>query len=259
MTTTNPWVPSAILDVTDYRRAFDIVAGCHDASTLTEFREGLVDSLCRHLDVVNVSFFSGATFNLVFEDAAPLTEGTTAKMLPEYQERWASHDVFGSPAAVRQLMRSSVASLNELTDQGRLPAASMAYIRHFLQGRWNVGSAAAMRLPLAGGRTALVGIFGRTEAELGPHELGVLRLVGRQLAPVTKRLPVGPEVAAVSRLTGRQRDVIRLVADGQSNAAIAEILCIAEDSVKKYVTRILQQTGCHSRLELALVAREAGF
>lgn len=259
MTATAAWEPAAILDVADYRRAFDIIAGCHDASTLTEFREGLVDALCRHLDVVNVSFFSGATFNLVFEDVAPLTEGSTTKMLPEYQERWASHDVFGSPAAVRQLMRSSVASLNELTDQGRLPASSVAYVRHFLQARWNVESAAAMRLPLASGRTALIGVFGRTAAELGPHEMGVLRLVGKHLAPVTKRLPVGPEAAAVSRLTGRQRDVVRLVADGQSNASIAEVLCIAEDSVKKYITRILQQTGCQTRLELALITREAGL
>ncbi|MFT4043888.1 MAG: helix-turn-helix transcriptional regulator [Gordonia sp. (in: high G+C Gram-positive bacteria)] len=259
MTPQTNWAPPAILDVDDYRCAFEIISGCHDASTLAEFRESLVDSLCRNLTVVNVSFFSGSTFHLVFEDAAPLTAGITAKMLPEYQERWAAHDVFGSPAALRQLLTSSVSSLDELESQRRLPASSEAYIHHFLHDRWNIGSAAAMRLPLAGGRTALVGLFGRSEAELGPHDVGVLRLVGQQLAPVTKRLPIEPSLQAVRSLTGRQREVVKLVADGQSNAQIAEILCIADDSVKKYITRILHQTGCHSRLELALIARDAAL
>ena len=259
MTTSRHWEPAAILDARDYRRAFDIISGCHDASTLPEFREGLVESLRRHLDLTNVSFFSGATFNMVFEDTSPLTEGATMKMLPEYQDRWAAHDVFGCPAAARQLLNTSVASLDELLTEGRLPASSLAYVHHFLHGRWQMGSAAAMRLPLDGGRTALIGLFSRVPTELGPHEIGLLRLVGQQLAPVTKRLPIGPEVQAIARLTGRQREVVRLVADGQSNARIAEILCIAEDSVKKYVTRILQQTGGQSRLELALMARGAGI
>ncbi|MFC8047228.1 response regulator transcription factor [Nocardia sp. NPDC057353] len=257
--TTSRWEPPAILDVEDYRRAFEIISACHDASSMTEFREGLVAALCRHLAVDNVSFFSGSTFNLVFEDSSPLTEGATARMLPEYQDRWAAHDVFGSPPAVRQLLSSSVASLNELLAQGRLPASAEAYVRHYLRGRWQVGSAAAMRLPLAGGRTALVGVFSHSPTELDAHQVATLRLVGRQLAPVTRRLPIGPEVQAVGRLTGRQREVVKLVADGQSNAAIAEILCIAEDSVKKYISRILQQTGCRSRLELALIARDAAL
>lgn len=259
MNTPTHWEPSPILDVADYRCAFDIIAGCHDASTLAEFRESLTESLCRNLDVANVSFFSGSTFNLVFEDSSPLTEGVTEKMLPEYQERWAANDVFGSPAAVRQLLSSSVASLNELTSQHRLPSSADAYVRHFLHSQWDMGSAAAMRLPLAGGRTALVGLFSRNAEDLGPHQIATLRLVGQQLAPVTKRLPIAPAVHAISKLTGRQREVMRLVADGQSNAQIAEVLSLAEDSVKKYVTRILQQTGCQSRLELALIARDAGM
>lgn len=253
------WEPSPILDIDDFRTAFDIVSGCHDASTLTEFREALTESLCRNLDVANVSIFTGSTFNMVFEDNSPLTEGATTKMLPEYQERWAVNDVFGSPAAVRQLLTTSVASLAELVSQRRLPASAEAYVRHFLHGQWNMGSAAAMRLPLAGGRTALVGLFSRDEESLGPHQIATLRLVGQHLAPVTKRLPVAPSVQALNKLTGRQLEVMRLVADGQSNAGIAEILNLAEDSVKKYVTRILHQTGCHSRLELALIARDSGL
>ncbi|WP_066913109.1 helix-turn-helix transcriptional regulator [Millisia brevis] len=243
----------------DYRRAFDIISDCHDAPTVDAFREALAEALVRRLGVENLSVFSGSTFNLVFEDSAPLTRGATARMLPEYQDRWAAHDIFGTPVAVRHLMHSSVATLDELTAGGRLPAAANAYVRHFLDSRWRMASAAALRLPLVGGRTALVGMFGRTPEELSPRTITVLRLVGQQLAPLTKRLPLDPQVRTVARLTDRQRDVLRLVADGRSNAQIAEVLCIAEDSVKKYVTRILHQTGCHSRLELALIARDAAL
>ena len=74
------WTPPAVMTAEDYRCAFDIVSDCHDSSTLNEFREALVESLCRHLSIPNVSFFSGATFNQVFEDESPLTEGATRKM-----------------------------------------------------------------------------------------------------------------------------------------------------------------------------------
>ncbi|GAT15547.1 helix-turn-helix transcriptional regulator [Mycolicibacterium thermoresistibile] len=253
------WTPPAVMTAEDYRCAFDIVSDCHDSSTLNEFREALVESLCRHLSIPNVSFFSGATFNQVFEDESPLTEGATRKMLPEYQDRWARHDVFGSPAAVRQLLASTVSSLNELKSQHRLPATAVAYIRHFLHGRWDMGSAAAMQLPLSRGRTALVGFFSPHPEDLGPRELAILRLVGNQLSPVSRRLPAEPALRVINRLTERQRDVAKLVADGLSNAEIADILCLAEDTVKKYVTRILHQTACRSRLELALIIRDAGL
>jgi DNA-binding NarL/FixJ family response regulator len=51
--------------------------------------------------------------------------------------------------------------------------------------------------------------------------------------------------------------VVRLVADGLSNAEIAQTLSLAEDSIKKYVSRILAVTGCQSRMELALLARSS--
>jgi DNA-binding NarL/FixJ family response regulator len=59
-------------------------------------------------------------------------------------------------------------------------------------------------------------------------------------------------------LSERQRQVVQLVADGLPNAEIAETLSLAEDSVKKYVSRILSATGCQSRMELALLARSRG-
>ncbi len=179
-------------------------------------------------------------------------------MLPEYQDRWARYDVFGTPAAMRQLVSSGASSVSELLAIGVLPASATAYVRHFLQATWGMESAAALRLELPAGHTALVGLFDTAPERIGPHELATLRLVSRQLSAIARGLPVSRPQAALAGLSERQRQVVRLVADGLSNAQIAETLSLAEDSVKKYVSRILSASGCQSRMELALLARSRG-
>jgi DNA-binding CsgD family transcriptional regulator len=239
----------------DYERAFDVLESCDTAPSLPDFREHVLDALGRHFGLRHVSFFCGATFHNVFGDLAPLTEGNTARMLPEYQERWSRYDLFGSPAAMRQLVSSGVSSLAELRSLGALPASANAYVRHFLQATWRMETAAAMRLELPGGHTALIGMFDTAPDTLGPQELTTLRLLSRQLSAISRGLPVSRPKAALAGLSERQRQVVALVADGLSNAQIAETLSLAEDSVKKYVSRILSATGCRSRMELALLAR----
>ncbi|WP_027929029.1 helix-turn-helix transcriptional regulator [Amycolatopsis thermoflava] len=241
----------------DYERAFGVLECCDTAACVVDFKESVVDALREHFALEHVSFFAGATFHNVFGDVTPLTEGKTAKMLPEYQDRWARYDVFGTPAAMRQLVSSGVSSLVELTSQGPLPASAEAYVRHFLISTWGMEAAAALRLELPGGHTALVGMFDPQEDKLGVSELSTLRLLSRQLSVICRGLPVSRPQAALGRLSERQRQVVQLVADGFSNAQIADTLSLAEDSVKKYVSRILSATGCQSRMELALLARSS--
>lgn len=191
----------------------------------------------------------------MFEDLAPLTVGKTAKMLPEYQDRWARYDIFGSPAAMRQLVSSGLSSLDELQSMGQVPAAAEAYVRYFLLSTWRMQTAAALRLELSSGHTALLGMFDPEPGKIGASEAATLRVLSKQLSAMARGLPASRPQAALTRLSERQRQVVQLVADGLSNARIAEILSLAEDSVKKYVTRILTSTGCQSRMELALLAR----
>lgn len=245
----------ANLHQTDYERAFDVLEGCADAACLPDFKERAVDAISEHFELRHVSFFAGATFHTVFEDAAPLTAGKTAKMLPEYQDRWARYDIFGTPMAMRQLVSSGVSSLDELQSMGNLPAAADAYVRYFLTSTWRMNTAAALRLELSSGHTALLGMFDPEPGKIGPSEAATLRLLSKQMSAMARGLPASRPQAALTRLSARQRQVVQLVADGLSNAQIAEILSLAEDSVKKYVTRILTSTGCQSRMELALLAR----
>jgi DNA-binding NarL/FixJ family response regulator len=58
----------------------------------------------------------------------------------------------------------------------------------------------------------------------------------------------------VPRLTERELDVLRLVAQGITNREIAEQLFIAENTVKNHVRNILEKLHLHSRMEAVLYA-----
>lgn len=60
---------------------------------------------------------------------------------------------------------------------------------------------------------------------------------------------------AVSELSGRERQVLDLVAHGHSNAAIGKRLGLAEATVKSYVSALLNKLGVRNRVQAALVAQ----
>jgi DNA-binding NarL/FixJ family response regulator len=55
-------------------------------------------------------------------------------------------------------------------------------------------------------------------------------------------------------LTGREEQVVALVADGLSNREIATELNLSEHTIKKYIFRIFDKLGISSRVELVLYA-----
>ena len=58
-------------------------------------------------------------------------------------------------------------------------------------------------------------------------------------------------------LSPREREVAELVAQGLTNAEIAQRLTIAADSVKKNVTRILGKLNLRDRVQLVILLRDA--
>lgn len=53
------------------------------------------------------------------------------------------------------------------------------------------------------------------------------------------------------RMTGREREVVELIAEGLSNKEIAVRLNLAVDTIKSHVHNILEKLALHTRLEIA--------
>ncbi len=64
-------------------------------------------------------------------------------------------------------------------------------------------------------------------------------------------------IVLFSSLTARERDVLRELAAGATNRAIALALGLGEGTVRNHVTRILSQLGVTTRTEAALLAKSA--
>ncbi len=68
-----------------------------------------------------------------------------------------------------------------------------------------------------------------------------------------------PAVGGMEQLTPREREILCLLAEGQSNKVIARNLGISDGTVKLHVKAILRKLGVHSRVEAAVLAVERKF
>jgi len=81
------------------------------------------------------------------------------------------------------------------------------------------------------------------------------RLVERFAAP-----EVGKEQArAIARLSDREREVLRLLAQGHSNREMSEQLFVGMETVKSHVGSVLLKLGVRDRTQAVITAYESGF
>ena len=110
-------------------------------------------------------------------------------------------------------------------------------------------------------RALAAGARGYLLKSMPPKELVA---VVRQVHAGKKRIPA--EVAASladhvsdEPLTDRERDVLRHVAGGNRNRDIAELLFIAEDTVKVHMKHIMDKLGASDRTEAVAIAVRRGI
>jgi DNA-binding CsgD family transcriptional regulator len=133
---------------------------------------------------------------------------------------------------------------------GRMQARPMVAMSYEGQGR------ALLTLDRPGDRqqaAALLGEAVATAEALGIHGLGERASALRAMAaaPAAPTWPAG--------LTGREVEVLRLIAAGRSNRAIAQALYISPNTVLHHVSNIFTKTGVANRAEAAAYATRHGL
>ncbi len=66
-------------------------------------------------------------------------------------------------------------------------------------------------------------------------------------------------VRVLAELTDRETQVLRLVAEGRTNAELAAVLMIAESTAKTHVKRILAKVGARDRAQAVVIAYQGGL
>lgn len=89
------------------------------------------------------------------------------------------------------------------------------------------------------------------EARFGPEI--ARRLTGFLREPGTYPSQAFPE------LTGREREILDLIARGRGNAEISDRLFLSPHTVRNHISRIFAKLGCANRAQAIVRAREAGL
>ena len=79
------------------------------------------------------------------------------------------------------------------------------------------------------------------------------------LAPPQERTVPAADTDVLRKLTRRELEILQLVSGGRSNRQVAEILWVADQTVKFHLANIYRKLNVRSRYEAARWAREAGL
>lgn len=79
------------------------------------------------------------------------------------------------------------------------------------------------------------------------------------LADYLRRVENGEDSGGYDGLTERERDVLRLIAGGNTGAQVAEALCVSLHTVQSHRDNIMAKLGLHNRAQLVKYAIQKGL
>ncbi|MFJ6747094.1 response regulator [Streptomyces sp. NPDC091266] len=164
---------------------------------------------------------------------------------------------------------------DEVLPAARAHSVDVALLDIEMPGISGLDAAAGLRDELPGVKIVILTTFGRPgylrrAMEAGAHAFLVKDAPAARLADAVRRVLKGervidPVLAAAaladgaSRLTDREREVLRAAADGSTNAEIARALHLSQGTVRNYLSLAIQKTGARNRAEAVRTARDKGW
>lgn len=241
----------------DLRGILRIVEDCERAPTLPVFRRTALDGLSRHLGYRHGALFLGSSVERAFQEANPTGHGMTLRVADAFLERFRSLEAFTDPDGQALLRERGLLSLEDFVVPGR-PEIRLRLER--LLKAHGIHATLMVRLVTPTTIGAFIVLLDPRPGAFGPRDRAICAVLARHLGNLL-RFHVHAVAAPVvtTKLSARERDVVRLVAEGCSNRQVAEALCISVDTVKHHLTHALVATGCTNRTQVALAwQREVG-
>ncbi|MFE1049199.1 response regulator transcription factor [Streptomyces olivaceus] len=170
---------------------------------------------------------------------------------------------------------AQVARGDEVLDAAREHGVDVALLDIEMPGATGIEAAALLHRELPAVKLVVLTTFGRpghlrSAMESGADAFLVKDAPAAQLAEAVRRVLAGervidPTLAAAALadganpLTDREREILRAVADGSTNAELATSLHLSQGTVRNYLSTAIQKLAARNRTEAARIAREKGW
>ncbi len=185
--------------------------------------------------------------------------------IPLTRGRFRAAVVAGSPGLRESLARvltslgasdvTAVGLASDARSLGHGHPHSLAVVESQLPDGSGIGAIEVLR-SLGWTRTVLL------SASTDPFTVRGALLAGARCFLVTSRSTAGPTVGrpspGVDQLSAREVEVLRLVADGQSNKDVGTSLGLSALTVKSHLARIARKLGTGDRAEMVAMTMRAG-
>jgi len=189
------------------------------------------------------------------------------RSLQSYLESFPDLRVVGTAASGEELLQNVDAWQPDVIVQDLLLPGGMDGIettRRVLAKRPSVGVVALTASTDEARMMAVLraGAAGYIRKDAEPETLlAAIRAVARGRTYVDPYLArrVAEDGVSPDDLTDREREVLRHLALGESNRAIADVLCVSEETVKTHVGHILGKLGVENRAQAVVQALKRGL